>query len=175
MGLAAGLVKIFYSSLRSFFSSSSSLSSEISFSSGGRMLPVTFSSSGSSSISMSFENWHLSANVVGSTIFGIKVYEPTENAPRFVFGDDYSEGTSLYITGFAGRPLAVNLSLISVNLAKFDSFELFDSSSYYLKPFLYYCLLIYSVKESDESSELSFSLASGIKLKAFLMFFLLNL
>ena len=176
VGLAAGLVKIFYSSLRSFFSSSSLLS-EISFSSSGRMLPVTFSSSGSSSISISFENSrHLSAYIVGSTFFGIKVYDPTENAPGYWFGDDYSEGTSLNITDFTGRSLSVNLSLISVNLAKFDSFELLDSDSYYLKPLLYYCLLIYSVKESDESSGLSFSVArSGLKLMAFLMFILLNL
>ena len=80
VGLAGGLVKIFYSSLSSFFSSSS-LSSEISFSSGGKMLPVTYSSSASSSISMSFEKLrHLSANV---GFFGTKVYEPTERAPKF--------------------------------------------------------------------------------------------
>ena len=125
VGLAAGLLKIFYSSLRSFFSSSSSsLTSDISFSSGGKMLPITFSSSsGSSSISMLFENsWHLSAYVVGSTFFGIKVYEPCESAPGFLFGDDYSEGTSLNITGFAERLFVENFSLICVNLAKFESF-----------------------------------------------------
>ena len=78
VGLAGVLVKIFYSSMSSFFSSSSLLDlSEISFSSGGRMLPVTISSS-SSSISMSFEkSRHLSANVAGSAFFGIKVYAPT--------------------------------------------------------------------------------------------------
>ena len=72
---------------------------------------------------MLFEkSWHLSANVGGSIFFGIKVYEPTENAPGFLFGADYSEGTSLNITGFAGRLVAVNLYLTSVNMAKFESF-----------------------------------------------------